>query len=191
MDIVNHPSASDENFDVFEIHEEHENDEVPDDSHEEQVEEIKLRVRESLAKLENKICERIAYDKNGYEKALKIFEKHVENLSKTNDSAIQNSLCKFAETSTPALSVMQRKKGKYINIQTTSKSRRTFRLRGSRSAYFGAPTKVQKKKIQMIVTETNEVFGHKLPGKSKKKKKNNPHNLMASVVAVRSAERKH
>ena len=43
----------------------------------------------------------------------------------------------------------------------------------------------------MIVTETNEVFGHKLPGKSKKKKKNNPHNLMASVVAVRSAERKH
>ena len=90
MDIVNHPLASDENFDVFEIHEEHEIDEVPDDSHEEQVEEIKLRVRESLAKLENKICERIAYDKNGYEKALKIFEKHVENLSKTNDSAIQN-----------------------------------------------------------------------------------------------------
>ena len=62
MDIVNHPLASDENFDVFEIHEEHEIDEVPDDSHEEQEEEIKLRVRESLAKLENKICERIAYD---------------------------------------------------------------------------------------------------------------------------------
>ena len=95
MDNVNHPSASDENLDIFEIHEEHENDEVADDSHEEQVEEIKLRLRESLAKLENQICERIANDKNGYEKALKIFEKHVENLPKTNDSAIQNSLCKY------------------------------------------------------------------------------------------------
>ena len=43
----------------------------------------------------------------------------------------------------------------------------------------------------MVVTDDDEVVGHKLPGKSNKKKKKNPHNLMRSVIAGRSAERKH
>ena len=85
----------------------------------------------------------------------------------------------------------KRKKGIYINVQATSKSRRTFRLRGSRAAYFGAPTKAQQLSVQMLVTETDDIVGHKLPGKSKKKKKKHPHNLMKSVAEGRAAEKKH
>ena len=43
----------------------------------------------------------------------------------------------------------------------------------------------------MVVTDLDEVLGHKLPGMSKKKKKKTPHNLMRSVNAGRSAEKKH
>ena len=122
---------------------------------------------------------------------MKTFEKHVERLPATTDSALQKSHCSFVETSAPALSVTKRKKGKYINVQATSRSRRAIPLRGSRAAYFGAPTKAQQLKAQLCVTETDEVFGHKLPGMSKKKKKKHPHDLMKSVAAGRAAERKH
>ena len=189
--IARFDEAMDGNSEQYDITEGNESREEADDMHEEKVEELKTRLKNTLAKLEGRIAGRIDNDVKGYEKALKIFEKHVDNLPKTTDSALQNSLCKFAETSAPALSVTQRKNGRYINVQATSKSRRTFKLRGSRSAYFGAPTKVQKKKVQMVVTDLDEVLGHKLPGMSKKKKKKNPHNLMRSVNAGRSAEKKH
>ena len=172
-------------------HEEHDDHASSDVSNEEKVDELKYKLKQTLAMLEGKICQRIERDIGGYEKALKIFEKHVERLPATTDSALQKSLCSFGETSTPALSVTKRKKGKYINVQATSRSRRAIPLRGSRAAYFGAPTKAQQLKAQLCVTETDEVFGHKLPGMSKKKKKKHPHDLMKSVAAGRAAERKH
>ena len=167
-----------------------EDSESADESNEEKVEEVKTKLKRSLAVLEGKIGQRMDKDILGYENALKIFEKHVERLPATTDSALQNALCKFGETSTPAVSVTKRKKGKYINVQATSRSRRSIQLRGNRAAYFGAPRKAQHLRIQMCVTETDDVFGHKLPGLSKKKKKKHPHDLMKSVNAERAAERK-
>ena len=164
---------------------------MAEESNEEKAEELKDKLKNTLALLEGKIAQRIDKDIRGYEKALKIFEKHVERLPVTTDSALQNSLCKFGETSTPAVSVTKRKKGKYINVQVTSRSRRAIPLRGSRAAYFGAPRKAQQPRMQMCVTDTDDVFAHTLPGLSKKKKKKHPHDLMKSVKAGRAAERKH
>ena len=115
----------------------------------------------------------------------------MERLPETVDGALQNSLCTFGKVATQAISVAKRKKGNYINVQVTAKSRRAIPIRGSRAAYFGAPRKNQQPKVQLYVTENEDVFAHKLPGKSNKKKKKHPHDLMAAVAAGRSAEKKH
>ena len=77
-------------------------------------------------------------------------------------------------------------------MQATSWSRRAIPIRGSRASYFGAPRKDQQKRAQLVLSgEDDDVYAHKLPGKSKKKKKKHPHNLMRSVMEGRSAEKKH
>ena len=162
------------------------------DKREEKLEELKTRLKNALAKLEDKVGSRIEEDVQGYEKAIDVFEKHVERLPANTDSALQKSLCTFGSTFTEAISVSKRKKGKYINVQATSKSRRSIALRGSRAAYFGAPRKDQQLKLQLCISNhDDDVFAHKLPGKSNKKNKKHPHNLMMSVHAGRAAEKKH
>ena len=138
---------------------------------EDKVEILKNQLKNTLAKLEQKIGNRIDQDIEGYEKALDIFEKQIERLPATTDGALQNSLCTFGRVATQAVSVAKRKKGNYINVQVTARSRRAIPIRGSRSAYFGAPRKDHQKRVQMYVSENDDVVGHKLPGKSKKKKK--------------------
>ena len=156
------------------------------------VDELKAKLKAALNKLEEKIGQRIDKDTQGYNKALDIFTKHVERLPVNNDSTLQSSLCNFGAIYTEAISVTKRKKGKYINVQATSRSRRAIPIRGSRSAFFGAPRKDQRVKTQLFLSgQDDDVFAHKLPGKSKKKKKKHPHNLMKSVMEGRSAERKH
>ena len=149
------------------------------------------KLKQCLEKLEAKIGRRIEGDKEGYWKALDIFEKQIDRLPDTKDGALQNSLCTFGKVATEAISVSKRKKGSYINVQATARSRRAIPLRGSRAAYFGAPRKEHHKRVQLHISENDEVFGHKLPGISKKKKKPHPHSLMAAVNAERAAEKKH
>ena len=74
-------------------------------------------------------------------KALNIFEKQIDRLPDKTDAALQNALCTFGKVATEAISVIKRKKGSYINVQATARSRRAIPLRGSRAAYFGAPRK--------------------------------------------------
>ena len=50
----------------------------------------------------------------------------------------------------------------------------------------------QQVRSQLILLgEDQNVFGHKLPGKLKKKKKKHPHNLMQSLLEGRAAEKKY
>ena len=95
------------------------------------IEALKCKMKEALAKLDEKVCQRIDQDTAGYEKALDIFTKQIERLPAKTDSALQNSLCTFGATFTEALSVTKRKKGNYINVQATAKSRRAIPIRGS------------------------------------------------------------
>ena len=64
-----------------EAHEEMDTVEDSDDSHDEKVEELKSKLKATLAALEEKICPRIGRDIKGYEKALQVFEKYVETSS--------------------------------------------------------------------------------------------------------------
>ena len=88
--------------------------------------------------------QRLDKDLYGYDKAVGIFKSHVERLSKTSDSTLQKALCEFGSNLVAPISVTKRKKGSYVNVQATSRSRRASPLGGSRAAYFGAPRKSQK-----------------------------------------------
>ena len=167
-------------------------DQTTDDRNdEEKVAEVQEKWNKVLEKLQKKIQDRISGDISGYEKAIEVFEKHVDRLPVSKDSVLQKSLSSFAGTFTEAMSVKKRKKGAYINVQATSKSRRAIALRGSRAAYFGAPRKSKGPKTQLIESRGEQIVAHKLPGKSKKIRKKHPHNLMDAVLAGRAAEKKH
>ena len=137
------------------------------------------------------VISRIPHDITGYEKALNVLEKHVGGMPFTNDAAIEKALCTFGQNETAAVSVRKRKKSSLIPVQVTARSRRKYTLRGSRSAIQGAPRKETRLKQQLVIDSAErEVLYHKLPS-GRKKKKNNPHNLMESVAANRGLERKH
>ena len=82
-----------------------------------------------------------------------------------------------------------------IPVQATAKSRRMFKLRGSRSAIQGRPRKEQKLAVQLSVGEDDGSDGgvvcHKLPHKKQRLAPGAGHSLMESVGAPRQASKKH
>ena len=82
-----------------------------------------------------------------------------------------------------------------IPVQATAKSRRMFKLRGSRSAIQGRPRKEQKLAVQLSVGEDDGSDGgvvhHKLPHKKQRLAPGVGHSLMESVGANRRASKKH
>ena len=61
-----------------------------------------------------KIC---AWSPDGYERALKTFEKHLDRLPKTNDAILQKAAYPFTQSALAPLSIQKRKKGSIIPVQ--------------------------------------------------------------------------
>ena len=61
---------------------------------------VKQRLQEVMAKLQPKLEARIGQDPEGYSKALASFEKAVDRLPSTVDSALQKSLYGFGKSET-------------------------------------------------------------------------------------------
>lgn len=80
-----------------------------------------------------------------------------------------------------------------IGVQATAKSRRVYKMRGSRTALQGRPRHGQRLAIQMTVGEEDEddagVLRHKLP--AKKAKTGQTHSLNNAVLANKRAVKKH
>ena len=91
---------------------------------------------------------------------------------------------------TAPLSLGKKKKLGLIPVQVTARSRRKFKLRGSRSAIMGAPTKSQAVKRQLESNEDEEIVRHKLPALKKKKTKQH-HSLQNDVSLSRRSSKKH
>lgn len=72
-------------------------------AHEPSPDDIKEKLKQSLAALADKMMKRIEHDPVGYGKAVSIFEKTVEKLPHTVDSALQKSLCSFGKSITQVL----------------------------------------------------------------------------------------
>ena len=63
-------------------------------------EDVKAKLRDTLAALTEKILNRVDHDVVGYGKAVSIFSKTVEKLPSTVDAALQKSLCSFGKSIT-------------------------------------------------------------------------------------------
>ena len=64
---------------------------------------LRAKLKRALDKLAEKINNRIDYDLSGYNKAVAIFEKTVDKLPCSVDSALQKSLCSFGKSITQVM----------------------------------------------------------------------------------------
>ena len=89
----------------------------------------------------------------------------------------------------------KKKKIGLIPVQATARSRRLYKLRGSRSAVQGRPRLTDRLIVQLAVGEDEDTDGgilrHKLPGRKQRSHKGGEHSLMAAVLANRRASKKH
>ena len=68
-------------------------------------------------KLKELYTNRIKEGPDGYERALKTFEKHLDRIPKTNDVILQKAAYTFTQSALAPLSIQKRKKGSIIPVQ--------------------------------------------------------------------------
>ena len=61
---------------------------------------MRLKLKRALDNLAEKVMKRIEHDPSGYNKAIAMFEKTVEKLPSSVDSALQKTLCSFGKSVT-------------------------------------------------------------------------------------------
>ena len=76
-----------------------------------------LKLESILSKMRELYENRIPNDPEGYEKALNVFEKHIERLPKSNDAILQKAACTFVQEAISPLRIHKRKKGSIIPVQ--------------------------------------------------------------------------
>ena len=148
---------------------------------------VRAKLGRVIALLQEKIDPRIESDPVGYSKALDVLEKSIKRLPDAVDSALQKSLIQFGKSVTHSYAALKRKKSGLIPVQATARSRRVYKMRGSRSAVAGRPRNAQRLEVQMNVDDDLEedgVLRHKLPCKKRKSGKGHVHDLMSAVSAV-------
>ena len=84
----------------------------------------------------------------------------------------------------------RRKNSGKIPVQNTAKSRRRIKHRGSGPSIPGRPTTSQTQRLQLDSIEEDDLVGHRIQKKFKKKK-SHPHDLSDAVLANRAGEKKH
>ena len=148
-------------------------------------------MRTALSEFTGKIESRIDHDFHGYKSSINIFTKQLEKLNKVErDSALHKTLCSFGKSVTESLSQGKKKKLGKIPVQVTARSRRVYKLRGSRTAIMGAPTKSQALKRQLNITDEEEIVRHKVQSLKRPKKKQK-HSLENDVNLNRRSSKKH
>ena len=106
-------------------------------------------------------------DFSNYEKCIKAFTKSVARLP-VSDSGLQKILFDFGKSCAFKSKAGKRKRTAFIPVQSTSRARRTYVLRGSRAAPQGRP------KLGKKVTKPKD-----------------KHDLLISVMKNKGATKKH
>ena len=155
----------------------------------EEKEQVLESLRDAVSNIVEKVDDRFEEDEVTYTKAVKTFVKKTAKLVSANDATFQKALFTFAQDFVTSARKGKRKKSLKIPVQTTARSRRRFKHRGTGPSILGRPTKPQSLKVQLQVTEDQDYVAHQIPSNRTKRKK--PHSLAASVAANRASERKH
>ena len=124
-----------------------------------------------MENVRNKIKERFDHDPTNYRKTIKTFAKKTSKLTLTNDSLIQKSLFTFLQEFSGNISKGRKRKGLRIPVQSTARSRRQIKHRGSGQSLLGRPLKERSTKVQLQVLENEEFVAYSLPSRKTKQKK--------------------
>ena len=141
---------------------------------------------QSLDELKDTVKNRFQRDPVNYANALRAFKKQCDLLIKGNDAMVQKSLHNFGKEQTMAAVKGRKKNGGRIPIQSRSKARRVFKMRGSGTAIQGRPTK----DLSNTKSTDGDVVYYSLP-KSKTRKKSRPHSLSTIVEQNLASDKKH
>ena len=111
-------------------------------------------------------------------------------ITKGNDSAILKAFHTFGKETVQPSEKGRRKNSGKIPVQNTAKSRRRIKHRGSGASQTGRPTSSQALRLQLDTNEEDDIVGHKIPKKIKKKK-SHPHNLKCCCYCQSCFKKKH
>ena len=99
-----------------------------------------------------------------YSKSLKTFVKSLNRVTKSKKSVFEKALFTFGKEQGQARTP-GRKKGKLIPVQTTARSRRTYKHRGRGPSILGRRKKDCQKRVQLVIDD--EVVRHSMPKQKK------------------------
>ena len=129
--------------------------------------------------------DRFENDSDNYSKAMIAFIRQCYNIVNSSDSAMQKALHIFAKENTTAVVPGKKKNSGSIPVQSKSKARRKYTMRGSGSSMQGRPSK----DLPQTSTKTGNVVYHSL-SKQKNRKKKRPHCLTTLVKVNVPADKK-
>ena len=135
-----------------------------------------------------KVESRFEHDSVTYKKAINTFVKQTDKINEKNDAAIQKALFTFAKDVLKTVKKDWRTNSGFIPVQSTSKSRRRIKHRGTGPIIQGRPTSEQSQKLQLEVNDEEEILYYTIPRRNKAKRKH-PHSLAKSVADNRASEK--
>ena len=148
--------------------------------------ETKTSFLKSVNNLIKVLEDRYENDSDNYSKAMSAFTRQCDIIVNSSDAAIQKALHTFAKENTKAVLPGKKKNSGRIPVQSKSKARRNYTMRGSGSRMKGRPTK----DLPQTSTKTDNVVYHSLP-KQKNKMKKRPHCLTTVVKVNLPTDKKH
>ena len=110
-------------------------------------------------------------------------------MTKSKKSVFEKALFTFGKEQGQARTP-GRKKGKLSPVQTTARSRRTYKHRGRGPSILGRRKKDCQKRVQLVIDDDDEVVRHSMP-KQKKIQTKRPHSLATCVERNHNIAKKH
>ena len=89
---------------------------ISENGEQNEAEEVKLQLDTVFLKPQSILLDRIEHDPKGFKKALTTFDKHLDQMPKSNDAVLQKALCAFGQESIAPLKVAKRKNSRLIHV---------------------------------------------------------------------------
>ena len=154
------------------------------DESEDDTERISDELQEELNSFTTDMLIRLRNDPERYKKPMKYFLKNIKQVHDAGPRKFIHAMYTFGADFNTASTKGRRKNAGRIGINSTHKSRRLYKARGSGAAPMGRPSNAVRPRKR-----GSEPVAHILPAKQRKIK--NPRSLSKAVAANRAAEKKH
>ena len=141
-------------------------------------------IEDELSAFSSEIVNRLQTDSERYKDSIKYFMKNVQKIQNATPGKFIKAMYSFNTEFNSAATKGRRKNAGNIGVNSTHRSRRLYKARGSGTAQKGRPSKAVRPRKR-----GSDPVATILPCKQRKIK--NPRNLSKAVAALRPAEKKH